>query len=70
MKLDDVYLSGEKSGKPGPGLTHKIVLVAAIQTSEDDLSLFVRFKRLPGFKGGQRCLGQSSLGLCRPSFPG
>lgn len=51
VELDDAYLGGEKSGdKRGRGSENKVPFVAAVETTQNGRSLFVRFDPVRSFK--------------------
>jgi hypothetical protein len=68
VEIDDAYLGGERSGKPGRGSENKIAFVMAVQTSDDGRPLFLRMDRLPFTQAAiqdwaQRALAASTYGL-------
>ncbi len=49
IEIDDAYLGGERSGKPGRGAEHKFPFVAAVQTDEEGHPQRVQLRRVRGF---------------------
>lgn len=49
IEIDDAYLGGERSGKPGRGAEHKFPFVAAVQTNGEGHPMRVQLRRVSGF---------------------
>ncbi|WP_018404384.1 IS1595 family transposase, partial [Marinobacter gelidimuriae] len=49
IEIDDAYLGGERSGKPGRGAEHKFPFVAAVQTNSEGHPMRVQLRRVSGF---------------------
>lgn len=50
IELDDAYLGGERSGKPGRGAAHKTPFVAAVQTSSQHHPEQIKLHIVEGFR--------------------
>jgi len=48
VEMDDAYLGGEQSGKPGRGAANKVPFVAAVET-RDERPLFIQLRCVEGF---------------------
>ena len=49
IELDDAYLGGERSGKPGHGVADKTPFVAAVQTTAQGQPEAVKLQVVKGF---------------------
>ena len=49
IEIDDAYLGGERSGKPGHSAEHKFLFVAAVQTNGESHPMRVQLRRVRDF---------------------
>ena len=50
IEIDDAYLGGEMSGRPGRGARHKTPFIAAVETTQDGRPMKLHLRRVGGFR--------------------
>ena len=50
IEIDDAYIGGERTGKPGRGASHKKPFIAAVQTDENACVQKIHLRAVKGFR--------------------